>query len=73
MERKEILCYYYQTMFVLDFLREVKVELEKVVWPSREQTIKLTMIVVFTILIVGFFIGGIDLLLSKLFDLLINR
>lgn len=60
-------------MFVLDFLREVKVELEKVVWPSREQTIKLTMIVVFTILIVGFFIGGIDLLLSKLFDLLINR
>lgn len=60
-------------MFVIDFLREVKVELEKVVWPSREQTIKLTMIVVFTILIVGFFVGGIDLLLSKLVDLLIKR
>lgn len=60
-------------MFVIDFVRSVKVELEKVVWPSREQTIKLTMIVVFTILIVGFFIGGIDLLFSKLFNLLINR
>lgn len=60
-------------MFVIDFLRSVQVELEKVVWPSKEQTIKLTMIVVFTILIVGFFIGGIDLLFSKLFNLLINK
>ncbi len=73
LEAEGSICYHYQTMFVLDFLREVKVELEKVVWPSREQTIKLTMIVVFTIIVVGFFVGGIDLLLSKLVNLLINR
>ncbi|MBI3486086.1 preprotein translocase subunit SecE [Candidatus Daviesbacteria bacterium] len=57
----------------LDFLRTVKVELDKVVWPTRDQTIKLTTIVILVTLIVGFFIGGIDLLLTKLTELLLNR
>lgn len=60
-------------MIVFDFLKEVKVELEKVVWPTKDQTIKLTVIVIITIFIVGFFLGGIDLLLNRLFNLLINR
>lgn len=57
----------------LDFLKEVRVELEKVVWPSREQTVKLTIIVVMVTLIVGFFLGGFDYLLTQLTSWLLNR
>ncbi len=60
-------------MKALDFFREVKVELEKVVWPSKDQTVKLTTIVILVTLFVGFFLGGIDLLLTKLLAILTNR
>lgn len=53
-------------MKAVTFLKEVKAELEKVVWPTREDTIKLTLIVVFVTLGVGFFIGGVDYLLTEL-------
>ncbi len=59
-------------MKAIDFLKEVRVELLKVVWPSREQTIRLTVTVILVTLIVGFFLGGIDFLLTKL-DSLIYR
>jgi preprotein translocase subunit SecE len=57
---------------VLDFLTEVKVELEKVVWPNSKNTFKLTVMVIVVTLIVGFFIGGIDYLLVQLTQLLLN-
>jgi len=57
----------------IDFLSEVKVELSKVVWPSRETTIRLTFIVILVALMVGFFIGGIDFLLTKLLEVILNK
>lgn len=51
---------------VIDFFKEVQVELAKVVWPTREQTIRLTIMVIAVTLFVGFFLGGIDFLLTKL-------
>jgi preprotein translocase subunit SecE len=52
-------------MKALDFLSEVRVELSKVVWPSRDQTIRLTFIVIFITVIVAFFIGGVDYLFTN--------
>lgn len=52
----------------IDFLREVRVELSKVVWPSRDQTIRLTVIVIMVTLVVGFFLGGIDYFLTLLVE-----
>ncbi len=57
----------------LDFVKEVRVELEKVVWPSKEQTIKLTFIVVLVTLMVGFFLGGFDYLLTQLSSWLLSK
>ncbi len=57
----------------LDFVKEVKVELEKVVWPSKEQTIKLTLIVLIVTVMVGFFLGGIDYLLTQFTTWLLTR
>lgn len=40
-------------------------ELKKVSWPSREETIRLTMVVILISLIIGAYIGIIDVLLAR--------
>ncbi len=40
-------------------------ELKKVSWPSRPSTVRLTMIVILVSLIIGVYIGIIDILLTK--------
>jgi preprotein translocase subunit SecE len=45
-------------------------ELKKVTWPTREQTIRLTVIVIGISLIIGVYIGIIDVLLTKGLELL---
>jgi preprotein translocase subunit SecE len=56
-----------------NFLREVRDELKKVVWPTRDEVIRLTGVVILVSLIVGIFLGGTDFILTKLVGLLINR
>jgi preprotein translocase subunit SecE len=48
------------------FLREVKVELKKVTWPSRKQTIGSTVVVLVLVLIISLFLGVVDMGLSQL-------
>lgn len=42
------------------FLKETRVELKKVTWPSREDTIRYTIAVVASSVIVALFLGGLD-------------
>lgn len=49
--------------------RDVIDELKKVTWPTREETIKLTMIVIVISLLIGAYIGIIDVLLTKLLEM----
>lgn len=44
-------------------------ELKKVTWPTRQETIKLTTIVIVISLIIGSYIGIIDVLLTKLLEM----
>lgn len=55
------------------YLRETRAELRKVVWPTRQEAIRLTIIVVSTIVVMSIFFGAIDYLLTALFRLLIVR
>ena len=48
------------------FLREVKVELKKVTWPSRKQTIGSTVVVLVLVLLISLFLGIVDMGLSQL-------
>ncbi|MBC8392780.1 MAG: preprotein translocase subunit SecE [Deltaproteobacteria bacterium] len=50
----------------IQFLREVKVELKKVTWPSRKQTLGSTVVVLILVLIVSLFLGVVDIGLSNL-------
>ncbi len=50
----------------IQFLREVKVELKKVAWPTRKQTIGSTIVVIVLVMIISFFLGVVDVGLSSL-------
>jgi preprotein translocase subunit SecE len=50
----------------LQFLREVKIELKKVTWPTRKQTMGSTVVVVILVVIISLFLGLVDMGLSSL-------
>lgn len=54
------------------FLKEVKIEMKKVVYPSRDELIGSTKVVIVTVFIVSFYLGVIDLGLSKLVKVLLR-
>ena len=53
-------------------IRETRSELKKVTWPTREQTVRLTIIVSVVAIAVGIFLGGLDLIFQWLFQLLLG-
>jgi preprotein translocase subunit SecE len=57
---------------IVRYLKEVRAELRKVVWPSRRNTLNLTGIVLGVTASMSVLLGVIDWLLSKLFALIIG-
>lgn len=57
---------------VFQYLRETRAELRKVVWPTREEAINLTAIVVATIIAMSIFMGFFDYLFTIFFRFLIT-
>ena len=55
------------------FIKEARAELTKVVWPSRKETIRITIAVVAISLGVALFLGAIDLGLTKLLEYFTNK
>ena len=53
----------------IQFLREVKVELKKVTWPSRKQAMGSTLVVIILVIIISLFLGIVDIGLSSLIRL----
>lgn len=56
---------------VAKFLNEVRAELLKVRWPTREETVKMTLIVIGLSAGVGIFIGILDFVFTKLLGIII--
>ncbi len=54
------------------FLSEVKVELKKVSWPSRQDTLSSTGVVIVVTTVISFYLGFIDILLSKFIQFLLG-
>jgi preprotein translocase subunit SecE len=54
------------------FLQETYAELKKVVWPTRNDIFRLTAIVILLSVLMGLYIGGLDLLFSKIMELLLG-
>ncbi|MDO8583267.1 MAG: preprotein translocase subunit SecE [bacterium] len=54
------------------FLRETKDELKKVAWPSKQEVIRLTFVVITVSLAVGIFLGGLDFLFVKIIEIVVK-
>ena len=54
-----------KAMPVPTFTRDIIEELKKVTWPTKKNTVRLTVIVIGISLIIGLYIGIIDILLTK--------
>ena len=48
------------------FFKEVSVELKKVSWPTRQQTVSATVVVIVLTIIISVFLGIIDFALGRL-------
>jgi preprotein translocase subunit SecE len=55
------------------FVQESQVELRKVTWPTREQTINLTVVVIAVCLVMAVFLGIVDYVFQALVNYLITK
>jgi preprotein translocase subunit SecE len=52
---------------------EVVQELKRVTWPGREETMRLTLMVVAVSATVGVFLGLVDIGFARIFDVILNN
>lgn len=57
----------------VQFVHEVVTELKKVTWPTRAETVKLTIVVIAVSIIVGIFIGIVDATFLKITSVLFQK
>lgn len=58
--------------FGSDFLREAYAELRRVTWPTRRQAIRLTLVVITVSVMVGAYVGILDLGFTKIMAILLK-
>jgi preprotein translocase subunit SecE len=57
----------------LTFLQEVWAELKKVYWPTRKEVTAATLVVVSVVVVISFFLGVVDLGLTRVVQLVLKR
>lgn len=55
------------------FVKESLDELKKVTWPTRTEITRLTISVIVISAFVGIFLGGVDLILTKVLAIIVSR
>jgi|TARA_B100000945_G_scaffold311917_1_gene305762 preprotein translocase subunit SecE len=54
-------------------IKEIYAELGRVTWPTKEETFRLSVIVISIAVVVGMFLGAIDLAFSRIIGFFINN
>ncbi|GIX42804.1 MAG: protein translocase subunit SecE [Leptospiraceae bacterium] len=54
------------------FIQEVREELKHVIWPSREEVVKSTWIILLTVIAISIFLFVTDFVFEKIFEFLVN-
>jgi len=54
------------------FIDSVKIELGKVTWPTRQETIATTGVVVMIVVLVSLYLGACDIVLAKLIRMILG-
>jgi len=58
---------------IVSFLKEVYLEIKKVNWPTRKETVKYTMMVIGISAAVAAFLGSLDFIFSRFLNIFILR
>jgi len=53
---------------ITTFLKEVRLEMKKVNWPTRQQTLRYTLIVIGVSVAIAIYLGAIDFILTTLLN-----
>lgn len=59
-------------MKLLQYIREVRAELTRVTWPTRQEALQLTIVILVVSLVVGIYVGGLDLLFTNLLGIILK-
>ena len=59
-------------MQLTNFIREVRTEMGKVTWPTREELRGSTIVVIVAVIIMAVFIGSVDWGLSRLLQIFVR-
>jgi len=51
-----------------EFVREVAAEFRKVTWPSRQELINSTVVVITVTVVVSLFLGAVDVVLARIVE-----
>ena len=63
----------YMANKVAGFFNDIKLEMSKVSWPTKDELIGSTIIVIVSLAILSLFIGICDLVLSKIVNVIMTR
>lgn len=55
-----------------EFIRQVRTEISKVVWPTRQETVQTAIMVLILTIILSFFFLGVDAVFSTIVNFLID-
>jgi preprotein translocase subunit SecE len=55
-----------------DFVREVIAEFRKVTWPSRQELVNSTVVVIVVTVVVALFLGSVDIALAKIVEAILR-
>jgi preprotein translocase subunit SecE len=58
---------------IIGFFGEVKSELSKVTWPTRNEVIRLTLIVIAVSAIIGVYVGSLDYVFTRVLAAVITK
>jgi preprotein translocase subunit SecE len=53
---------------IKEFVQDVLVEFRKVTWPSRQELVNSTTVVIVVTVVLAFFLGGVDIALTRLVE-----
>jgi len=57
---------------LVNYLKGAREELSKVVWPTKETTVKHTLVVIVISLVIAIFLGSIDFLFNEVLEIIIK-
>lgn len=58
---------------ITDYLKDVQIEMKKVIWPKKQEVIRLTLVVFAISGIVAAYVGALDFVFTKSLEFMVSK